>query len=35
MDKTITMRWWEVARADIPEGREARIDWLYCWWERV
>jgi hypothetical protein len=35
MDKQITMRWWEVSRADIPEGREARIDWLYGWWERV
>ena len=35
MDKQITMRWWEVSRDDIPEGREARIDWLYGWWERV
>ena len=24
-----------VSRADIPEGREARIEWLYAWWERV
>lgn len=35
MDKQITMRWWEVSRADIPEGREARIEWLYGWWEHV
>ena len=35
MDKQITMRWWEVSRADIPEGREERIEWLYGWWERV
>lgn len=35
MDKQITMRWWEVSRADIPEGREERIEWLYGWWEHI
>ncbi|WP_240311754.1 lysophospholipid acyltransferase family protein [Nocardioides houyundeii] len=35
MDKQITMRWWEVPRAEIPEGREAQIEWLFTWWERV
>lgn len=35
MDKQITMRWWEVSRDDIPEGREEQIEWLYGWWERV
>lgn len=35
MDKQITMRWWEVSRSEIPEDREARIEWLYGWWERV
>ncbi|HEY0642637.1 MAG TPA: 1-acyl-sn-glycerol-3-phosphate acyltransferase, partial [Nocardioides sp.] len=35
MDKQITMRWWQVSRAEIPAGREERIDWLYGWWERV
>jgi 1-acyl-sn-glycerol-3-phosphate acyltransferase len=35
MDKQITMRWWQVPREEIPEGREERIDWLYGWWERV
>jgi hypothetical protein len=35
MDKQITMRWWQVSREEIPEGREERIDWLYGWWERV
>jgi hypothetical protein len=35
MDKQITMRWWQVSRADIPESREARIEWLFGWWERV
>jgi 1-acyl-sn-glycerol-3-phosphate acyltransferase len=35
MDKQIVMRWWEVARSEIPQGREERIDWLFGWWERV
>lgn len=35
MDKQITMRWWQVARRDIPADREERIDWLYGWWERI
>ncbi len=35
MDKRIIMRWWQVPRAEIPEGREARIEWLYAWWERI
>ena len=34
MDKQIIMRWWQVPRSEIPEGREARIDWLFGWWER-
>ncbi len=35
MDKQIIMRWWRVPRAEIPEGREERIDWLFDWWERI
>lgn len=35
MDKQIVMRWWEVSRADIPEGRDERIEWLYGWWEHI
>jgi 1-acyl-sn-glycerol-3-phosphate acyltransferase len=35
MDKTITMQWWRVDRAEIPEGREAQIDWLFSWWEHM
>ena len=35
MDKQIIMRWWEVPRTEIPAGREAQIDWLFDWWERV
>ena len=35
MDKQIVMRWWRVARADIPPDRDGRIDWLFGWWERI
>jgi 1-acyl-sn-glycerol-3-phosphate acyltransferase len=35
MDKQIIMRWWRVPREEIPEGREARIDWLFSWWEQI
>ncbi len=35
MDKRIAMRWWRVPRADIPAGRDERIDWLYGWWEEI
>jgi 1-acyl-sn-glycerol-3-phosphate acyltransferase len=35
MDKRIVMRWWQVPRAEIPAGREERIDWLFEWWERI
>jgi 1-acyl-sn-glycerol-3-phosphate acyltransferase len=35
MDKQILMRWWRVPRAEVPTGREERIDWLYSWWEQI
>lgn len=35
MDKRIIMRWWQVPREEIPEDREARIEWLYAFWERI
>ena len=35
MDKRIVMRWWQVPRDDIPPDREARIEWLFGWWERI
>jgi 1-acyl-sn-glycerol-3-phosphate acyltransferase len=35
MDKQIIMRWWRVSRADIPAGRQERIDWLFDWWARI
>ena len=35
MDKQIIMRWWRVPRAEIPDDRDARIEWLFGWWERI
>jgi 1-acyl-sn-glycerol-3-phosphate acyltransferase len=35
MDKRLVMQWWQVPRAEIPEGRDAQIEWLFGWWERV
>ncbi len=35
MDKQLVMRWWTVPRAEIPAGRDERIDWLFGWWERI
>jgi 1-acyl-sn-glycerol-3-phosphate acyltransferase len=35
MDKVIVMRWWQVPRGEIPSGREAQIEWLFSWWERI
>ncbi|HEX4685278.1 MAG TPA: lysophospholipid acyltransferase family protein [Nocardioides sp.] len=35
MDKVIVMRWWQVPRDEIPAEREARIEWLFSWWERI
>ena len=35
MDKQIVMRWWQVSRSEIPEGREERIEWLFGWWEHI
>jgi 1-acyl-sn-glycerol-3-phosphate acyltransferase len=35
MDKTVTMRWWPVPAAEIPVGRDGRVEWLYDWWHRI
>ncbi len=35
MDKQLIMRWWRVPFEEIPAGREARIDWLFTWWEEI
>ncbi|MDX6326709.1 MAG: hypothetical protein QOK15_3063 [Nocardioidaceae bacterium] len=35
MDKELVMRWWRVPHEELPVGREARIDWLFSWWEEI
>ena len=35
MDKQIVMRWWLIPREEIPDGEDARIDWLFDRWEQV
>ena len=35
MDKLLVMRWWQVPREEIPEDRDAQIEWLFTWWERI
>jgi 1-acyl-sn-glycerol-3-phosphate acyltransferase len=35
MDTAIEMRWWLVPAADVPTGRDERIDWLFAWWARI
>lgn len=35
MDREIRMRWWIVPARDVPDGEDARIDWLYAWWARI
>lgn len=35
LDLTITMRWWSVEPADVPAGRQERVEWLYEWWARI
>jgi 1-acyl-sn-glycerol-3-phosphate acyltransferase len=35
MDKVLVMRWWQVTRDEIPADRDARIDWLFGWWEQI
>jgi 1-acyl-sn-glycerol-3-phosphate acyltransferase len=34
-DKTIVMRFWSVRRADIPNGRAERNEWLFAEWEEI
>lgn len=33
LDQTLRMRWWQVPQAEVP--REAQVEWLYDWWERI
>jgi 1-acyl-sn-glycerol-3-phosphate acyltransferase len=35
MDREIEMRWWIVPAADVPRGRDERIDWLFGWWATI
>lgn len=35
MDTAIEMRWWQVPAAEVPDGREERIEWLFAWWQRI
>ncbi len=35
MDKELVMRWWRVSRDEVPEGRDAQIDWLYHRWAEI
>jgi 1-acyl-sn-glycerol-3-phosphate acyltransferase len=36
-DVTARARWWRVPAAEVPRGagREAQVDWLYDWWQRL
>ena len=34
-DGTVRMRWWRVPHDEVPRDRDAQIDWLYRWWERI
>jgi 1-acyl-sn-glycerol-3-phosphate acyltransferase len=35
MDTAIEMRWWLVPSSEVPPDREARIDWLFDWWQQI
>jgi 1-acyl-sn-glycerol-3-phosphate acyltransferase len=32
---TVRVRFWRVARVDVPEGSDARVAWLYEQWQRI
>jgi 1-acyl-sn-glycerol-3-phosphate acyltransferase len=36
-DVPVRARWWRVPAAEVPRaaGRDAQLDWLYDWWERL
>jgi 1-acyl-sn-glycerol-3-phosphate acyltransferase len=33
LDGVVRMRWWRVPHDEVP--REAQVEWLYDWWERI
>src|SRR5215218_6056596 len=35
MEQVLKARWWRIPAAEVPEGREAQVDWLYEWWARI
>ncbi|HLF41304.1 MAG TPA: 1-acyl-sn-glycerol-3-phosphate acyltransferase [Acidimicrobiia bacterium] len=35
MGHSVRMAWWLVRAEDIPQGEEARIVWLFDWWNRI
>lgn len=35
MEQTLRSKWWRVLAADVPQGRDKQVDWLYDWWERI
>jgi 1-acyl-sn-glycerol-3-phosphate acyltransferase len=35
MEQVLKARWWRVPAAEVPEDREAQVDWLYAWWARI
>jgi 1-acyl-sn-glycerol-3-phosphate acyltransferase len=35
-DMEVRARWWQVPAAEVPRaGREAQVEWLYDWWDRI
>jgi 1-acyl-sn-glycerol-3-phosphate acyltransferase len=34
-DATVHMRWWRVPASEVPRTEEARVEWLYGWWEEI
>jgi 1-acyl-sn-glycerol-3-phosphate acyltransferase len=36
-DVSVTARWWRVPADEVPctAAREAQVDWLYDWWQRI
>jgi 1-acyl-sn-glycerol-3-phosphate acyltransferase len=35
MEQVLKARWWRVPAAEVPEDREAQVDWLYSWWATI
>ncbi|HEV2086903.1 MAG TPA: 1-acyl-sn-glycerol-3-phosphate acyltransferase [Cryptosporangiaceae bacterium] len=35
MEQTVRSRWWRVPAAEIPQGRDEQVAWLYGWWEKI